>query len=266
MSTTAGGDRPVLADLSFPDDHIRKQLALRVEHRDEGIIGRFTVRPSMWGAGSRRPRLSLFALAIDNLAGSLPEPVRFPTVDLRAQFVAEPPAEGLVELRGHTLRVGRRIVVSEFEFHDERGLLFGRGVTTMSNNAHDGWVPDDDVEPANPIPSFDRLLGARVVDERTLELDDSPQISNGVLPTPHGGAQTLFCELAAEHLAGHSCAAVDVDVHFLRAGGEGPLRATATHAGTLGGLATFRVDLTADNALVAVVTVLSRPYSEGSDA
>ena len=132
----------------------------------------------------------------------------------------------------------------------------------MSNNPFDGWAPDDDAEPADRMPSFDELLGIREVDERTLELDPSPAISNGLIPTPHGGAQMLFCELAAEHLVGRASAAVDVDVHFLQAGEAGPLRATATYAGVMGSLDAFRVDLTdvgADGALVAAVTILSRP-------
>jgi len=108
-------ERPVLPEISVPDDHIRKQMGMRVEHGDQTVVGRFSVLPSMWGVASTRPRLSLFALAMDNLAGHLPDPVRFPTVDLRCQFVAEPPSEGPVELHGRPLRVGRRIVVSELE-------------------------------------------------------------------------------------------------------------------------------------------------------
>lgn len=260
--TTPAGERPVLPVMSFPDDHIRKQMAMDVEHGDELVTGRFLVRPSMWGTGSTRPRLSLFALAMDNLSGHLPSPVHFPTVDLRAQFLDEPPSGGIAEIHGRTLRVGRRVVVSEFEYRDEAGRPFGRGMTTMSNNPHDGWQPDDQIEPTHPIPSFEALLGARIIDERTLELDPNPQISNGAVQTPHGGAQTLFAELAAEHLAGRPCAAVDVDVHFLRAAKVGPVRATATHAGTTGAAATYRIDLTdvgAGGALVAAVTVLSLP-------
>lgn len=266
--TAAGGDpdRPVLPDFSFPDDHIQKQMAVHVEPSDAGVLGRLAVRSSMWGAGSKRPRLSLFATAIDYLAGFLPAPVRVPTIDLRAQFLSEPPSEGPTEITGQTLRVGSRLIVSEFRFRDAAGNGFGRGITTMSNKAYDGWVPDDDVEPANPIPSFEALLETRVVDERTLELDPSPQILNGLIQTPHGGAQTLFCELAAEHAAGQPCAAVDVDVHFLRPGESGPLRATATEAGPMGGLDVFRVDLTdvgAEGTLVAAATVVSRSVQPG---
>ncbi|MCY4377807.1 MAG: hypothetical protein OXC31_28960 [Spirochaetaceae bacterium] len=258
----ARDDLPSIADLSLPDDHINRQLAVRIEPDGTGVVGRFTVRPSMWGAGSSRPRLSILAMAIDGLAGQLPSPVRIPTIDLRAQYLSEPPSEGAVQITGRPLRVGRRLIVSEFEARDAAGIVFGRATTTMSNNHHHGYVPDDDVEPAIRIPSFDRLLDWREVDERSLDLDPTPQIWNGVIQTPHGGAQMLFCELAAEHLAGHGRAAVDIDIRFLQPGEVGPLRATAIPVGTNGGLDVFRIDLTdtgAGGALVAAVTIMSRP-------
>jgi len=254
-----------LESLSQPEDHISLQLGWGIQYDERGAVGRAFLRPAMWGEGSRRPRLAIVAMLLDVLGGHVPDPVRLPTVDLRIQLSSEPPASGAIEAVGRPLRTGRRLVVSEYLVYDAEGNVFARGTTTVVNHQLDGWRPKDEAAvPANPIASFDRLLAARIVDDRTLELDLSPQISNGVIDTPHGGAQMLFAELAAEHLAGSPRAAVDLDARLLRPLEEGPLRATAMHTGRVGSLDAFRVDLNdagAQDTPVAVVTILSRPLA-----
>ena len=227
----------------------------------DGVVGSFRARPAMWGTASNRLRIALLATAFDNAAGQIPSPPRFPTVDLRAQLVAAPPADGPVEVVGRPLRIGRKLIVSEFEARSPDGAVFGRGTATMTNDHHPFEQPAD-WTPTTWIPSFDRLLETRVVDACTLELDPSPRIANGMLRTPHGGAQMLFCELASEHLAGGYRAAEHIDIHFLSRGEVGPLRAIATRTGMAGGLDLFRVHLVdhgANDALFAAATIMSRP-------
>ena len=73
------------------------------------------------------------------------------------------------------------------------------------------------------------MIGCRIRDETSIEVDASERISNGIQATVQGGAQALLAEIAAEHACatgGRMCAS-DLDIRFLSRLREGPLVATA---------------------------------------
>ena len=253
------------ASWEAPDDHITTQLGAWVTYDDRGAIARTIVRPPMWGEGSTRPRLSVFASIADALGGQTPEPSRFPTIDLRARLVASPPPSGAIEFVGRPLRVGRRFVVTEITMHDQHSQVFGRATVTLVNNLSPGHSPRAPFEPDEVVPSLDRLLRARPIDENSLELHLTDQIINGGIDTPFGGAQAWFAELAVEHLVGEPLAAVDLDIRFLQPMRVGPLRSRARRVGPAEDLATYQVDIVdvgAEGALVSTVTLVARPLED----
>lgn len=244
-----------------PDDHITTQLGTWISYDERGAIAHTTLREDMWGAGSTRPRLGVFASVADALGGQTPEPSRFPTIDLRTHLLTDPPSTGPIELIGRPLRIGRSFVVVESIMCDADAKVFGRSTVTLINNLSAGHSPTAPFEPTVRESSFDQMLGARIVDERSLEFDLTDRLVNGGMDTPFGGAQALFAELAAEHLAGEPLAAFDIDIRFLKPMKVGPIRAAATRIGPDGAPNTYRVDLVdvgADH-VMAAVTILARP-------
>ena len=181
-----------------PDDHITTQLGAWIVEEERGQVARTTLHSAMWGEGSNRTRLSAFVSIADALAGATPEPSRFPTIDLRAHLVGDPPSRGPIEIVGLPLRVGRRFVVVESVMFDEHANVFGRATATMLNNLSHSRSPGAPFEPAVRLRSIDRLLRTRPVDERTIEMDLTPQLVNGGIDTPFGGAQAWFAELAVD--------------------------------------------------------------------
>ncbi len=253
------------ARLKLPEDHFVVQTGFGLEYREGTVVGRALLRPAMWGEGTQRTRLGIFATLVDVVGGHVPDGARTPTLDLRVQMLSDPPVEGPIELVGRPWRVGRRFVVAETLLRDERGRLFGRGTTTFLNNAFEASHPRQATVPEPSIASFDRLLGARLVDARSLELDPAPRLSNGLVGTVQGGAQALLAELTAEHLLGGRRASIDLDMRFVWRLESGPLRAIAERVGRQGSLDVIRVDLVdggAQGALVSTATILSRPVDD----
>jgi acyl-coenzyme A thioesterase PaaI-like protein len=246
----------------LPSDHFVMQLGFGLEIADGAVLVEAMLRPAMWGTGSRRVRMSILATLVDVAGGHVPDGARTPTLDLRVQTLAAPPEEGTIAVRARAWRVGKRLVVSESSLHDEAGVQFARGTTTFLNNplpAHHEHVAR---LPESPIPSFEGLLGTRIVDERSLELNAHARLSNGLVGTVQGGVQAMLAELTAEHAAGDARATVDIDMRYLTTLREGPLRATAHRVGRQGSLDCFRVDLVdvgKDHALVSTATILSEP-------
>ena len=121
-----------------------------------------------------------------------------------------------------------------------------------------GVRPYDRGAPAqSSLESFEALVGARVVDAATLEVTPKPELSNGRVGTVQGGVQAFLAELAAEHVAGPGCEAIDLDIRFLSRVKRGPLRARAASVGRLGDLASIRVELSDAGAAEHRVAVAS---------
>ena len=253
------------AQAGLPDDHFVMQFGFGLTHREDSAVVQARLRPSMWAAGTRRIRTAILATLVDIAGGHVPDGARTPTLDLRVQCLAEPPEEGLVEVVARPWRVGRRFVVSESLLQDASGRTFARGTTTFLNNPFPAKHAPVARDPKEPIPSFEGLLETRVVDARSLEIDSHLRLSNGLVGTVQGGVQAMLAELCAEHAAGDRRATVDVDMRYLTTVRNGPLRATAEHAGRQGDLDVYRVDLVdvgkADT-LVSTATILSRPIGE----
>jgi acyl-coenzyme A thioesterase PaaI-like protein len=251
-------------DLSHGDgseQHFVNLLALHMWPDPAGPRGRSRVRPSMWVPGTERPRLGVFATMVDMIGGLLPEGLVTPTIDLRISVVDELPSAGVVDLETTTLKLGRRLLVSETLLRSE-GRLFARGSTTfLSDVKPDHGLYRDNPEPEVDIESFDALMAPAVVDATTLLLVPRPGLNNGMRHTVQGGVQATFCELVAEHALGGDAEIIDIDVRYLRSMKTGPMHGTAEVLGNAQGQVSVRVLLTdvgADNRLVSYAAISAR--------
>ncbi len=137
------------------------------------------------------------------------------------------------------LRQGRASVVTAVRIHDEgaHDALVVDGVLTSAilvpENGPPRWTRPMVLEPGEPppepVPPITDWLGARPVDDTTLEMPLTETLRNpwGIL---HGGAVAALVDLAAEHVTGGIT--TDVVLHFLAPNRTGPVRATARPVGT----------------------------------
>lgn len=153
----------------------------------------------MLAPGTDRPHLGVLATMVDVVAGFLPTGPVNPTVDLRVSLLADPPSSGHVELVCRPAKLGRRIYLGETILHTgDVAHPFARATTTFVNEqipGASGFAP-----PAKRpvgVASFDELLRARVVDDRTLEMQAHAKVGNGQRGTVQGGAHALLAEIAA---------------------------------------------------------------------
>jgi acyl-coenzyme A thioesterase PaaI-like protein len=237
-------------------------MAISLEYVGDAVHGSAELEPSMWASGTRRPRLAILATLVDIVGGHVPDAARTPTVDLRIQKTGPIPETGTISLVGRAHRVGRRIVVAETLLSKPGGFIFARATTTFINHVVDVTFFDRSAERTRSIDSFERLIGARVLDAATLEIVPAEHLSNGPAGTVQGGVQAFLAELAAEHAVGAGAEVVDLDIRFLRRIEAGPLRTRAERMGRTGGLECLRVDLYdagAGDASVATITLLVAP-------
>lgn len=195
-------------------------LGLELWHADGVTHGRALLRPEMWAPGTEVPRIGVLATMVDVVVGMLPTGPLNPTVDLRLTLLSVPPSRGEIRLVCHPVKLGRRLFVGEcLVFVDDPGEPFARGRCTFMNQV---------VSPRNPalwgpretmpsIPTFDELLGARVLAPGVIEMDAHPRVTNGPSGTIQGGAQALLGEIAAEHALEPlgRYAAVDLEIRYL---------------------------------------------------
>lgn len=215
-------ERPRLSE-----GHYINLLAIEVAMASPEVHGHAPVRPESFVPGTRRMRTGVLATIVDLVGGHVPTGPLGPTVDLRVELWADPPSEGRVHLLGRPLRVGARLVVAEtFLAATAGGVPFGRATTTFINESM-GAPVSNGARPATPMAerSFDEFLGARVRDERSLEVDPVERISNGVQFTVQGGVQALLAEVAADHFLRRDVplVATDLDIRFLSRLRVGPL-------------------------------------------
>jgi acyl-coenzyme A thioesterase PaaI-like protein len=218
------------------DYHFAHLLAMELRPGGPVVTAGAPVRPESFVPGTSRIRTSVLLAMVDILAGHTPDgpgkPAVGATVDLRVVLLAPPPTTGRLHLRCEPLRVGRRFVVAETELSaDGAAEPFARAVSTfavldLGVGAPAGAAPLVPVEGG----SFDRFVGARVRDERTLLLDTAPRLANGPVGTLHGGVQAFVAELAAEHAVRgreRGLVATDVEMRYLDRVRVGPLTASA---------------------------------------
>lgn len=240
-------------------------LGLDLFFEDGLTHGRVELQPEMLAPGTDRPRLGVLATLVDMVAGFLPTGPVNPTVDLRISLVARPPSTGTVHLVCRPAKLGRRLFVGETLVHTgDVDRPFARSTITFMNERM-AESPGVGAPPAVPIraPSFDELLRPRHRDERTVEMDAHPWVSNGPGGTIQGGAQALLAEIAAERAIGPSeLTVVDLDVRFLNRVQSGPVAATADVSSRTVDDAFVRVAVTElgeDERLVSLVNLIARP-------
>jgi acyl-coenzyme A thioesterase PaaI-like protein len=218
-------------------EHFIAKLAVEVAYDGTTSKGSAPVRPELFAPGTRRIRTGALVTMVDVVAGHAPNGTVGPTVDIRVQVVSTPPSEGCIRLACRPLRVGKRLIVAETTLHAESDPVpFARATTTFMNNLLGMDFPAGP-RPLVPIDegSFDDLIGARVRDARSMELDPAPHLANGLHGTVQGGVQSLLAEMTAEHAlgGGRRMVASDLDIRYLDRCRVGPLVATATElAGT----------------------------------
>ena len=236
-------------------------LALDLRFADGLTHGSVVVQPEMPAPGTDRLRVGVLATLVDMVAGFLPTGPVNPTVDLRVSLVARPPSSGTVHLVCRPAKLGRRLFVGETLLHTgDVDRPFARSTTTFMNESM--GASSFGAPPPVPIgaPSFDELLRPRYPDERTVEMDAHPWVSNGPNGTIQGGAQSLLAEIAAERATG--LAVEDLDIRFLNRVRSGPVSATADVSKRGADDAFVRVaisDLGDDGRPVSLVNLICRP-------
>ena len=141
---------------------------------------------------------------------------------------------GPLRIDAEVLRRGRNNVVTGVQLHDEGApdALIVDGILTSAilvpENGPPPWQRPLVLTPGNPWtepePALAEWIGARAVNETTMEVPLSDELRNpwGIL---HGGVVATLADLAAEHATGH--VTTDVVLHFLAPNRVGPVRATA---------------------------------------
>jgi acyl-coenzyme A thioesterase PaaI-like protein len=243
-----GGEDVVDGMAGLAPDHFLHMLAVALGSDGEAVTGTAPVRPELFVPGTTRIRTALLLTMVDLVAGHTPDVPLAPTVDIRVQVHAPGPTSGTLLLRCRPLRVGRRMVVSETELlAGATGVPFARALSTfLTMPLGPGAAHGPRPVPPMPTASFDEFLGARVVDERRLELDPHPRLDNGHVGTVQGGVQSLLAELAAEHAlgGGRRLVASDIDIRYLSRLAVGPLAATVEPVPSADGALNARVRLT----------------------
>ncbi|SRR5579875_898823 len=221
-------------------------LWLKTWVRDGVTHGRATLGPTVWAAATSRPRIGALATMADIVAGCPPTGPIHPTVDLRIQLLAAPPAGGWAHLVCHPLKVGRRLFVGEV-LVDAGHAPFARAIVTFLNQPVPAPRPQDQRAPGrmavvgSPLPgssgtaaleslsSFESHIRPSIADDRTLVVEPNASIANPWTRTIQGGVQATIGELASEHvLAPHGTfGVIDLDIRYLGRLSAGPLVARA---------------------------------------
>jgi acyl-coenzyme A thioesterase PaaI-like protein len=202
------------------------------------IVGRAPVAPHLCGP-SGTIRSGVLLTMLDNVGGlngglaALPDGWVVST-NLAARVVSAA-SRGPLHLESRVLRRGRNSVVTEVAIRDSGAddTLVASGVLTSAilvpENGPPRWerpVELDTLDGARePKPSLPEWLGARAIDDRTLEIDLADDLRNpwGIL---HGGVVASLVDLTAEHATGGG-RTTDVLLHYLAPNRIGPVRASA---------------------------------------
>ena len=243
-------------------------MGLEMWSTPAGTRGHAEITPEMLVPGTSRPRLGVLVTLADVVGGSPSHGPLNPTVDLRLRLLAEPPSSGFVELVCHILKSGRRMFVAEL-FLTARGEAtpFARSSVTFLNERIPGSSSGFGPRPRPVLTTtFDEMVAARFVDERTVAVDPSPALDNANSRTLLGGVQAYQAELAAEWvLAPHGDYRVtDLDIRYLNRMKVGPLVARPEIISRTDVDADVRVPLTDagdGDRIIAMVMTTCRPVA-----
>jgi acyl-coenzyme A thioesterase PaaI-like protein len=215
------------------DDHPHFVGAMGLRNWAEGetTFGSAAISELLCVPGTAYPRISALATMVDVVAGSRPDGPINPTVDLRIELMAVV-AMSTVRVRCEVLRSGRRLFVAQSRLYaDDAEQPFGRSVVTFINRQMPN-LPEVVRPGGRNVPPLrvriDELLGVRIVDPTTIEIDSIPRLSNGPGGTLQGGVVALLGELVTEHAVGGDGAVVtDLDIRYLNPVQSGLVRAHA---------------------------------------
>jgi acyl-coenzyme A thioesterase PaaI-like protein len=188
-------------------------------------------------------RPSVLLTWADILTGSLANQHTLPrvcmTVDLTVRIAQQIPAGAQVHGTGRLLKVGRTITFAEATFSvddDPAPVAIALASFVASPRPQDVVVSAAEGDRATPgrgatapSDSVSAMLGTRVVAPGVAEVDRAPRILNWA-DTVQGGAVSACAEDAVLALEGGPVP-TELEVKFLGAVREGPMRATATVVG-----------------------------------
>jgi uncharacterized protein (TIGR00369 family) len=237
------GHAPASAHLRGPGGGVRAGALLTMLDNVGGLCGGLAVLPDGWVVSTN---LSARVVRLDHT--------------------------GPFRIDARVLRQGRASVVTAVEIRDagERDALVVDGVLTSAvlipENGPPRWarplVLGAGPPLVAPVPTIPDWLGARTIDDVTVEMQLTESLRNpwGIL---HGGAVASLVDLAAEHVTGGIT--TDVVLHFLAPNRVGPVRAAGTALGSRADGTVLRVEVRDEGAdrvtalAVATAAPLPRP-------
>jgi uncharacterized protein (TIGR00369 family) len=252
-----------------PAKHVLRDLALTVEHHEDGTsVGSLPVVDALLDDHGR-VRAGILATLVDAIGGGLAAYAAAPgwiaTADLDLQLFGPLTEVTVVDAIGRVLRAGRSTVVISVELSsrsDRQSHPLGLATMTFA------VLPRRETNPVMPadrvtgpqslltgpvsgftVPVLD-ALGLRTVDRAggVVELDPTQYVENS-LGAVQGGVVACIAERAAElalsHAAGRSLAPVGLQIAFLALARQGPIRSSVDVLGVESSSrwATARVEL-----------------------
>jgi uncharacterized protein (TIGR00369 family) len=262
-----------------PPGHVLRDLAIDVEHRDEGSArGWITVTPHVAGPDGGA-LAGVLATLVDVVAGSVAARAARPdwmaTADLALQL-ARPATGPEVEAQGRLVRKGRTTIVVEVRLSDGQGPgSLGWASATFSVLEQRPGTPvldqlpergqrarvggDDGSRLGRPLAEAAGITAR----DGALVLDTGPYVHNS-FGAVQGGMMALLGDLAGAQALGATlgpASTVDLQVAYLALGRVGPIaaRAEILSAESGRGSAVVRlVDEGAGDRLTTIVQVVAR--------
>jgi len=259
----------VVASTYPPPQHMLRDLALTVEHHEDGSsVATLPIVDAIIDDHGR-VRCGILATLVDAIGGGLAAYAAAPgwiaTADLDLQLTGAPTASGVVDAVGRVLRAGRSTVVIAVELGTGGATL---GLATMTFAV----LPRRDTNPVMPVdrvrgpqsfleggdasgftaPALESF-GIRTVDAARghVELVPTAYVENS-LGAVQGGIVATIVERAAELALSHAAAAplapVGLQLSYLALAREGPIRSSVEVLGASSRWGSARVELFDDGA------------------
>jgi acyl-coenzyme A thioesterase PaaI-like protein len=233
-------------------------------------FGRLEVQSSFFKPGTDRIRMGVLATLVDMVAGSPAHAIINPTIDLRVSLLDRTPAEGVIELVCHPLKVGQRLFVGETLLHTgDPSRPFARSVCTFLNRPLEVTRDRNSKFPGTDLgsPTYDESLQLREPVPGTFEMELHEVVRNGANGTIQGGAQALMAELAGERALADDGGfeVVDLEIRYLNKVQTGPVLATGevvpgTHDGRC--VRVPIIEAIPEGRLIALTSLLCRPVGD----
>ena len=260
--------RPLRAVRPGSPQHFLGDLGFAVVQDDGSVRGAMSVTPSLCTPGTRQARSGVLCTLADVVAGRLAARVTAPnlsvTVDLSYVVFHAAPSDRIVA-EARVLKSGRTTIVTETRYHPGRGptddLRPGGPPFAICTGTFVASGRPSDLLPATPdqaipivgtgVPTLEvdalSRLGAVERGPGVLEVVLQPDLTNsaGLL---QGGAVALLADGAAQSAASahadRCCTVDDLEIRFLSALRDGPVRSSVELlADDPTGASTWRVEL-----------------------